>query len=171
VIGTTGFSEADLQDLDRRARAKGLLLLVAPNFSLGAVVLERLAAEAARHFPRCEIVEAHHDGKKDAPSGTALATAARVGGAGSGGARAAASAASEASRGLDRSGVRVHSVRLPGLVAHQDVLFGREGEVLTLRHDVTSRTCYVEGVLRAVHWVAASARAGLVRGLEEVLFA
>ena len=164
VIGTTGFSEADLLDLDARAKAAKRGLLVAPNFALGALLLQRFAGEAARFFPRSEIVEYHHDGKADAPSGTALKTAEVVGAAGSGG----GPAGSDASRGCERHGVRIHAVRLPGLVAHQEVLFGGVGELLTLRHDALSRECYVAGIVAAVR--AMPGRVGLVRGLESILF-
>jgi 4-hydroxy-tetrahydrodipicolinate reductase len=157
VVGTTGFRAADLDDLDRRARAAGRALLVAPNFAIGAVLLMRFAAEAARRFDRAEIVEYHHDGKKDAPSGTALETARRM----------------DAAAGRPDAAppsVPIHSVRLPGLVAHQDVLFSGPGEVLTLRHDALSRECYVPGVLAAVRAVGGRPP-GLLRGLESVLFA
>src|SRR6266545_3561881 len=113
VIGTTG---ADLAPLDERARERGLAVFFAPNFALGAVVMMRLAAEAARYLPRAEIVELHNEAKKDAPSGTARATADLIPGE-----------------------VAIHSVRLPGLVAHQEVLFGGDGQLLTIRHDAYSR--------------------------------
>ena len=130
VIGTTGFDQAPV---DAAARAAGVPCFHAPNFALGAVLLMRFAAEAARAFPRAEIVELHAETKRDAPSGTARATAARMG-----------------------TDPVIHSVRLPGLVAHQEVLFGGPGEVLTLRHDTTSREAFAPGVLRAL---------GAVRGL------
>ena len=167
VIGTTGFSEADLVDLDARTRAAKRGSLVAPNFALGAILAQRFAAEAARHFPRSEIVEYHHDGKVDAPSGTAIRTAEVVGAAGSGGGPGGGDGGG-ASRGSEHHGVRVHSVRLPGIVAHQEVLFGGVGELLTLRHDALSRECYVLGVVAAVR--AMPGRVGLVRGLESILF-
>lgn len=164
VVGTTGFTAADLDDLDARARRAGRGLLVAPNFAIGSLLLQRFAAEAARWFPRAEIVELHHDGKADAPSGTALRTAERVADAGGGG---GPSAGAPGARGHVHRGVHVHSVRLPGLVAHQDVLLGGPGELLTLRHDAMSRECYVPGVVLAVS--AIRARVGLVRGLEPLL--
>lgn len=170
VIGTTGLSEADLGDLDARARAASRALLVAPNFALGVLLMIRFAAEAARWFPRSEIVEIHHDGKLDAPSGTALRTAEAVGAAGSGATRDAAMAALDArsdARGGLHAGVPVHSVRLPGFLAHQEVMFGGAGEVLTLRHDAFSRECYLPGVLLGVRSVRG--RVGLLRGLEAVL--
>jgi 4-hydroxy-tetrahydrodipicolinate reductase len=123
VVGTTGWEPAAVHGA---AREKGLAVLYAPNFAVGAVLMMRLAEQAARYLPRAEIVELHGEQKKDAPSGTAKATAERVGGA------------------------AIHSVRLPGLVAHQEVLFGGDGQLLTIRHDAYSREAYVPGVLLAL---------------------
>ena len=142
VIGTTGF---DLEALDRAAREAGVPCFYAPNFALGAVLMIRFAEEAARAFPRAEIVELHADTKLDAPSGTSKATAARMGGA-----------------------VPIHSVRLPGLVAHQEVILGGPGETLTIRHDTTSREAFVPGVLRALDAVR-TLPPGLTVGLEALL--
>ena len=142
VVGTTGF---DTDELDCLARAAEVPCLYAPNFALGAVLMMRFAEEAARAFPRAEIVELHAETKLDAPSGTAKATAARMG-----------------------EGVTIHSVRLPGLVAHQEVLLGGPGETLTIRHDTTSREAFVPGVLRAVEAVRALPP-GLTVGLERIL--
>jgi 4-hydroxy-tetrahydrodipicolinate reductase len=167
VIGTTGFTPADLRALDRAARRLGRALLVAPNFALGAVLAQRFAAEAARHFPRAEVVEWHHDEKRDAPSGTALRTAEAIAAAGGGGGKGGGPGGA---RGADVGGVRVHSVRLPGLLAHQEAMFGGLGEVLTVRHDATSRECYVAGVLLGVRAVASGKHVGVVRGLEALLF-
>lgn len=170
VIGTTGLSEPDLADLGARARAASRALLVAPNFALGVLLMVRFAEEAARWFPRAEIVETHHDGKLDAPSGTALRTAQAVGAAGAGATKDPAKAAADAeaaARGGLHAGVRVHSVRLPGFLAHQEVIFGGAGEVLTIRHDAFSRECYLPGVLLGVRSVRG--RVGLLRGLEAVL--
>jgi 4-hydroxy-tetrahydrodipicolinate reductase len=127
VIGTTGF---DTQAVDTRAREAGLPCFHAPNFSRGAVLMMRFAEEAARAFPRAEIVELHNETKRDAPSGTAKATAARMG-----------------------TDPQIHSVRLPGLVAHQEVIFGGAGETLTIRHDTASREAFVPGVLLALEKV------------------
>jgi 4-hydroxy-tetrahydrodipicolinate reductase len=124
VIGTSG---ADLSEVGERAREAGLAVFYAPNFALGAVLMMRFAAEAAGRFPRAEIVELHHETKVDAPSGTAKATAAAM--------------------GIDPV---IHSVRLPGAVAHQEVLFGGPGELLTIRHDTLSREAFVPGVLLAL---------------------
>jgi 4-hydroxy-tetrahydrodipicolinate reductase len=124
VVGTTGWDPGELGAL---AAEKGLQLFVAPNFAIGAVVMMRLAAEAAKYLPRAEIIELHNEAKKDAPSGTAKATAELLPGK-----------------------PPIHSVRLPGLVAHQAVLFGGEGQLLTVRHDAYSREAYVPGVLLAL---------------------
>ena len=124
----------------------------------------RFAAEAARWFPRAEIVEYHHDGKLDAPSGTALRTAEAIAARGAGGGPADGATAA---RGSLHAGVHVHSVRLPGLVAHQEVLFGGSGELLTIRHDALSRECYLPGVLLAVRGIRG--RVGCLRGLETML--
>ena len=172
VIGTTGFTERDLADLDARARSASRALLVAPNFALGVLLMIRFAAEAALWFPRSEIVEIHHDGKLDAPSGTALRTAEAVGAAGSGTAKSGtgvsgAADAGAAARGELHAGVPVHSVRLPGFLAHQEVMFGGAGEALTIRHDAFSRECYLPGVVLAVRSVRG--RVGLLDGLESIL--
>jgi 4-hydroxy-tetrahydrodipicolinate reductase len=142
VIGTTGF---DLEALDRSAVAAGVPCFYAANFAIGAVLMMRFAEEAARAFPRSEIVELHADTKRDAPSGTARATAARMG-----------------------TDPQIHSVRLPGLVAHQEVIFGAPGELLTIRHDTTSREAFVPGVLRALDHVRALPP-GLTVGLDALL--
>jgi 4-hydroxy-tetrahydrodipicolinate reductase len=124
VVGTSGW---DAEEVARMADEAGLAVFYAPNFALGAVVMMQLAAEASKHFPEAEIVELHHQSKRDAPSGTAKATAELLPG-----------------------DPPVHSVRLPGLVAHQEVLFGGEGQLLTIRHDAFSREAYVPGVLLAL---------------------
>src|SRR5207237_404718 len=142
-------------------------VIVAPNFAVGAVLMQRFSEVAARLFPRVEIIELHHDGKVDAPSGTSLSTARRIAGARAasydGGAApdapppiapAPSSESVQGVRGGDVQGIRVHSVRLPGLVAHQEVIFGSEGETLTIRHDSTDRTSFVPGVLLAVKRVS-----------------
>ena len=142
VIGTTG---ADLTSLDSAARDRGLPVFFAPNFALGAVLMMRFAAEAAVYFPRAEIVELHNEAKRDAPSGTARATADLIPGE-----------------------VAVHSVRLPGLVAHQEVLFGADGQLLTIRHDAYSREAYVPGVLLALEKLR-ELPPGLTVGLDALL--
>jgi 4-hydroxy-tetrahydrodipicolinate reductase len=142
VVGTSG---ADLKDVGERAREVGVPVFYAPNFALGAVLMIRFAAEAAKHLPRAEIVEAHNEAKVDAPSGTAKATAEAMGG-----------------------GVTIHSVRLPGLVAHQEVLLAGEGQLLTIRHDAFSREAYVPGVLLALDRVR-DLPPGLTVGLDALL--
>ena len=142
VVGTSGWEPGPSGEL---AAERGLQLFVAPNFAIGAVLMMRLATEAGRYLPRAEIVELHGEAKKDAPSGTAKATAALLPG-----------------------DVPVHSVRLPGLVAHQEVLFGGEGQLLTIRHDAFSREAYVPGVLLALEKLP-SLPPGLTFGLEALL--
>jgi 4-hydroxy-tetrahydrodipicolinate reductase len=142
VIGTTGFDHARVDEL---AREHGVACFHAPNFALGAVLMMRFAREAAAHMPRAEIVELHNEAKKDAPSGTAKATAAALGG-----------------------DAAIHSVRLPGLVAHQEVLFGGDGQLLTIRHDTFSREAFVPGVLLALERLP-ELPPGLTLGLETFL--
>lgn len=164
VVGTTGFSSADLDLLDAEARQAGRGLLVAPNFALGMVLMQRFAEELVRHYPRVEVVETHGEAKADAPSGTALRTAERLARAG---ARAREREGLDAALGLSVDGVRVHSLRLPGIVARQEVHFGAAGEALVLRHEALSRDCYLPGVLLAIR--AIPGRVGLLRGLDGVL--
>jgi 4-hydroxy-tetrahydrodipicolinate reductase len=142
VVGTTGW---DPQPLHGLAAERGLRLFVAPNFSVGAVLMMRFAEQAARYFPRAEIVELHNEAKKDAPSGTAAATARLIG-----------------------PGTAIHSVRLPGLVAHQEVIFGGEGQLLTIRHDTTGRESFADGVLLVLERLD-SLPPGLTVGLERLL--
>ncbi len=168
VVGATGLGEEELERARALAADGAANALVAPNFAIGAVLLMRFAAEAARHLPHVEVLELHHDGKVDAPSGTALRTAELI-----------ADARSDApdvplgderhpgARGAEHAGVRVHSVRLPGLVAHQEVIFGGTGQTLSLRHDSLDRTSFMPGVLVACREVAGLD--GLVVGLEHVL--
>ncbi len=134
VIGTSGVDRDETARLDRTARELGLGGLVVPNFSLGALCLQRAAAEIARRFPRVEIVEKHHDRKRDAPSATARDTAERL----------------AAVLGDSSAGVPIHSIRLPGLFAHQEILFGRPGEVLVLRHDMLGPEAFGPGILLAL---------------------
>jgi 4-hydroxy-tetrahydrodipicolinate reductase len=166
VVGTTGIGPEQLDEIRRWLDERPEVgVIVAPNFSIGAVVGQRLAEEAARYFPAAEVIELHHDQKLDAPSGTAAATARRIAAA-----RKEAwegPTGGETYRGGDVEGVRVHSVRLPGLVAHQEVIFGAQGQTLTIRHDAPDRTCYMPGVLMAVREVGG--RPGLTLGLEPLL--
>lgn len=142
VVGTTG---ADLGAVGEEARERGVTVFFAPNFAVGAVLMMRFAEEAYRFLPRAEIVELHHESKVDAPSGTAKATAERLGDA-----------------------VPIHSVRLPGFVAHQEVLLGGEGQLLTIRHDTLSRAAFVPGVLLALERLA-GLPPGLTVGLDALL--
>jgi 4-hydroxy-tetrahydrodipicolinate reductase len=155
VVGTSGF------DADRLAAAREIWgsgppnLLIVPNFSIGAVLMMRFAETAAPHFAASEIIELHHDRKADAPSGTALATAAGIARAGGRQERGIESQELAAgARGAEADGVRVHAVRLPGMLAHQEVLFGSAGEALTIRHDTTDRVAFMPGVLLGIRTVA-----------------
>jgi len=163
VIGTSGVSAEDRAFLDTLLRSAGLGGLLVPNFALGAVLMMKFAAEAAKYYPNREIIELHHDRKLDAPSGTAIRTAEMM----SESAGEAGPAAGSGTRGEVFHGVRIHSVRLPGLLAHQEVLLGRPGELLTLRHDSFDRKCFMPGVLLAIRKVFEVE--GLVVGLEAVL--
>jgi 4-hydroxy-tetrahydrodipicolinate reductase len=145
VLGTSGLDEQQLQQLGADAAANGVALFHAANYAIGAVLMMRFAEEARQHLPAAEIVEMHADTKRDAPSGTSLATAARMGG-----------------------DVPIHSVRLPGLVAHQEVILGGRGETLTIRHDTSSRDAFTPGVLLAVRRVR-ELPPGLTLGLEALL--
>lgn len=170
VSGTTGLAAAAAARLAKLAVDRELGLLLAPNFCIGVLLLQRFARDATTWFKDVEILELHHDRKRDAPSGTALATAAQI--------------AAAASHALNRdrpdeteslAGVRggrhrdipIHSVRLPGLLAHQEVMFGAAGQVLTLRHDTLDRQAFMPGVLLAIHRI--SERVGLVDSLERLL--
>ncbi|MCY3800470.1 MAG: 4-hydroxy-tetrahydrodipicolinate reductase [Chloroflexi bacterium] len=170
VVGTTGFSDDDIETISRKARDAGVGAFIAPNFSIGAVMLMRLSEIAASHFDHVEIIELHHDGKVDAPSGTALHTARMIVEARG---EPAVDVATErftleGVRGGDFSGVKIHSVRLPGLVAHQEVVFGGVGQTLTLRHDSTSRESFAPGVIIAIRRVRDLKE--LVVGLDKLLF-
>lgn len=163
VVGATGLSDGDLAELEGRCGPANCL--VAPNFSVGAVLMMRLAAEAARHLPQVEVIERHHPGKADAPSGTALRTAKLVAEARG---QAPEPPGDQPSRGERIAGVPVHSVRLPGYVASQDVVLGSTGETLTISHQALDRTAFMPGVLLAVKRVGELP--GLTVGLEELLF-
>jgi len=199
VVGTTGITPEDLQEIDVLAKANNTGAIVAPNFAIGAVLMMKFATEAAKHMPTVEIIELHHDKKLDAPSGTAIKTAEMIAAArrpvASGAAQPVSgadeqqagpvsvveginpprtsgatesSARSEpAARGDTHYGIRIHSVRLPGLVAHQEVIFGGQGQTLTLRHDSLDRSSFMPGVLLAIR--RAREVKGLVYGLEKIL--
>ena len=170
VSGTTGLADEVMDELANLAgKADHGNLVWAPNFALGAVLAMHFAAVAGRFYPAAEVIELHHQGKADAPSGTALRTARAIAAArdrgddGPGGGSESVAGV----RGGEVDGVRVHSVRLPGLVAHQEVIFGGQGEVLTLRHDSLDRSSFMPGVLLAVRAVAD--RPGVTVGLEPLL--
>jgi len=167
VIGTTGFTAEELDEIDRLATENGVGVVVAPNFALGAVLMMHLAQIAAKYFNYAEIIELHHHLKADAPSGTALKTA-----------RAMVSARKRPfcqplqkgaadSRGQQVDGITIHSVRLPGILACQEVILGCPGQTLTIKHDTTSRECYMPGVILATKEVVK--RKGLVYRLDSLL--
>lgn len=153
VVGTTGLSAGDLAEIEKEVEANGTPVLVAPNFAMGAVLMMRFAQQAASYMRACEIIELHHDRKLDAPSGTSRLTRMKVEG-------------QWRESGLEKE-IPIHSVRLPGLVAHQEVIFGGVGETLTIRHDSLSRESFMPGVLLAVKRIRGLQ--GLVVGLENIL--
>jgi 4-hydroxy-tetrahydrodipicolinate reductase len=168
VVGTTGIPEGTWRILADGAPGE-TCLFVAPNFAIGAVLMMKMSEQAARFMPHAEIIELHHDRKLDAPSGTAMRTASLIAAA-----RGEAPASpgkdtevAEGARGAEVDGVHVHSVRLPGLVAHQEVLFGGQGQTLAIRHDSIDRTSFMPGVLLAIREVID--RQGFVIGLEELM--
>ncbi len=169
VIGTTGLTAADINEVRSLCEVKKVNCLISPNFSIGAILMMKLSQEAAKYFPQVEIIELHHDKKLDAPSGTSLRTAELI-------------AANRpplrqghpdeveklsGARGADYSGIRLHSVRLPGYVAHQEVIFGGLGQTLTIRHDSISRESFMPVVLLACKHILAAD--GLIFGLEHIL--
>jgi len=173
VVGTSGFGEERLAEVRSWTdKAQGVRVLIAPNFSVGAVLMMRFAAQAARFFESAEVIEMHHAAKVDAPSGTALRTAGLIGEAR---AKAGLGAPPDATRqelpgarGTSVDDVHVHSVRLAGLVAHQEVLFGGHGETLTIRHDSLDRASFMPGVLLAVRGIA-SLPSGVTVGIDPLL--
>ena len=169
VIGTTGLSDAWLDELDARCRERGVGAVVAANFAIGAVLMIHMAKVASRFFDAAEVIELHHDRKVDAPSGTALTTAREMlAGRGRPFDRNVPEKETLAgTRTADVDGITIHSVRLPGLVAHQEVIFGGQGQTLTIRHDTTGRESFIPGVLLATREVME--RTGLVRGLAELV--
>lgn len=176
VVGTTGLSAPDLAELDAQAKEKGIGAFIAPNFAIGAVLMMQFAAQAAKHLPDVEIIELHHEKKLDSPSGTALLTAQKIAEArqetGIAPLPGPSSVVEKApgargARSMATGDVAIHSVRLPGFVAHQEVLFGGLGQTLTLRHDSLDRRSFMPGVILAVRKVRALH--GLVVGLEHLL--
>jgi 4-hydroxy-tetrahydrodipicolinate reductase len=174
VVGTTGFTEERLRQVRSwLAAAPGVGVIVAPNFGIGAVLMMQFAAKAARFFESAEIVELHHPNKADAPSGTARRTAELIGaardsaGLGAQPDATVESASLDGARGASVAGVPVHGLRIRGLVAHQEVIFGTEGETLTIRHDSLHRSSFMPGVLLSVR--AVMTRPGLTVGIEHLL--
>lgn len=169
VVGTTGFTQEQIVDLMTLSADKKLGGLIAPNFAIGAVLLMEFAAKASKYFPDLEIIELHHDKKKDAPSGTAVKTAELIREARAYKKQGAADEEETlaGARGAEFDGFRIHSVRLPGLVAHQEVIFGAQGEGLTLRHDSYDRISFMNGVNLGIKEVVQ--REQLVYGLEHLL--
>lgn len=171
VVGTTGMSEDDFTRISELAQKMHLGCIIAPNFAIGALLMIKFAAEAAKYFPNVEIIEKHHDQKLDAPSGTAIKTAEKI-----------LEQRGDFQQGLDMEeekiagarggkmpgGLRIHSVRLPGYVAHQEVIFGDVGQTLTIKHDSISRESFMPGVLTAIR--AVLRLEGVVYGLENLLF-
>ncbi len=169
VVGTTGFTKENLEELESLCREKELGCIIAPNFALGAVLMMKFAQMAGKYFPDIEIIELHHDKKLDAPSGTAVKTAEMIAEV-----RAAKSQGHPneketipGARGADFAGMHIHSVRLPGLIAHQQVMFGAEGQSLTIRHDSYDRVSFMSGVKLAVDTVMNIDT--LVYGLENII--
>lgn len=169
VVGTTGFSPEDIERLDKFCKEKGIGAIIAPNFAVGAILMMKFAREAAKYMPHVEIIELHHDQKLDAPSGTAIKTAELIqetreelkqGHPGE-------KEVIDGARGGYYNGFRIHSVRLPGLVAHQEVLFGHTGQTLSIRHDSINRESFMPGVNLAVKKVMEIQ--SLIYGLEHIM--
>jgi 4-hydroxy-tetrahydrodipicolinate reductase len=168
VVGTTGFTDAELVDLTRRFAESRANAVIAPNFAIGAVLMMRFAELAAPYFETAEIIELHHDGKIDAPSGTAVRTAKLMAAASKEwGADPTTTVVAEGARGATVDGIAVHSLRVRGMVAHQEVLFGTTGQTLSIRHDTYDRSSFMPGVLLAAKRVAS--RPGLTIGLDGLL--
>lgn len=169
VVGTTGFTDERLAEVKVLADANHTAALIAPNFSLGAVVMVKLAVEAARYFPDVEIIEKHHDQKLDAPSGTAILTAQKIAEVRKAHRQGHPDEKETLAgcRGGDYEGIRLHSLRLPGYVASQEVVFGSQGETLKIINDPVNRECYMPGVLLGCRRMME--RQGLVYGLDQLL--
>lgn len=170
VVGTTGLSPEQIQDLAEFADKASIGCLIIPNFSIGMVLLQQAAIQASQYFDHVEIIELHHNQKADAPSGTALQTAQMLAELGKSYNPAAVTEKEHlpGARGcLADEGIRIHSIRLPGLIAHQEVIFGASGQVYTLRHDTSDRACYMPGVLLSIRKVLPLQ--SLIYGLEKLL--
>ena len=167
VIGTTGFSAPELDEMKKLAEANEIGIVAAPNFALGAVLMMHLAKIAGRFMEHAEIIELHHDRKLDAPSGTSLLTAKAMAEARGKAFLPPAAGEPTASRGQGIEGINIHSVRLPGLMAHQEVIFGAAGQTLSIRHDTINRECYMPGVILATKAVVK--QKGFIYGLDKLL--
>jgi 4-hydroxy-tetrahydrodipicolinate reductase len=168
VSGTTGISSDDINEIGRLANENNIGAVLASNFAIGAVVMMHLAEQAARYFDYAEIIEEHHNQKLDAPSGTALMTAKMMlDSHGSAFTEPEAKESNQESRGKKVGGISIHSVRLPGIVARQEVILGAAGQTLSIKHDAISRECYMPGVVMAIRKV--SQYHGLVLGLDKLL--
>ena len=167
VVGTTGLSEGNLQEMDRISKENGVGIVVAPNFALGAVLLMHLAKQAAPFFEYIDIIESHHEAKIDAPSGTALTMAKAIAEDRQYKRNRPQKETLAGTMGGEHQGIGIHSIRMPGRSAHHEVIFGAAGQTLTLRHDTLSRDCYMPGVMSAVRKVVNIK--GLVVGLDNIL--
>lgn len=171
VVGTTGLSEVEIQKLKEEAKKDDWAALIAPNFAIGAVLMMKFASKAARFFPKVEIIEYHHDQKKDAPSGTAIKTAEMILEARRGESELPKHEEWEkipGARGGKLEDINIHSIRLPGYVAHQEVIFGLPGQSLIIRHDSTNRESFMPGVILAIRKI--HELKGVIYGLEHILF-
>jgi 4-hydroxy-tetrahydrodipicolinate reductase len=170
IVGTTGLNEDQRADIDRIAKENGVGVLIAPNFAIGAILMMKFAAEAAKYMPHVEIIEYHHDQKADAPSGTAIKTAEYIISK-TGILRKPAVESEEmyesASQGARAGNIRIHAVRLPGFVASQEVIFGETGQTLKIRHDSINRSSFIPGIILGIQKI--SNYTGLVYGLENLL--
>lgn len=170
IIGTTGQTAEELEEIEKLAQTTGTTAMVIPNFAIGALLMMKFAAEAAKYMPDVEIIELHHDRKVDAPSGTSINTAEMIDSARKAAkveASVPAGSPDDQARGERRNGIHIHSVRLPGLVAHQEVIFGGQGQILTIRHDSIDRTSFMPGVLLAIRHAARTK--GFIYGLDKLL--
>lgn len=170
IIGTTGLSENDLAELDCLAKEMSRIVFVVPNFALGAVLMMNFARDAAKYFPNVEVIELHHDQKLDAPSGTAIKTMELMAEEREKREQGQPNEVEKikGARGGNYEGMHVHSVRLPGYVAHQEVIFGGRGQTLTIRHDSMNRESFVDGVLLALNSIN-DLQPGLTYGLDHVM--
>ncbi|MHB8105283.1 MAG: 4-hydroxy-tetrahydrodipicolinate reductase [Dehalococcoidales bacterium] len=167
VIGTTGFNTAELKEMQQLAEANEIGIVAAPNFALGAVLMMHLAKIAGKFIDHAEIIELHHDKKLDAPSGTSLLTARAMAEARGKPFLPPSAGEPTPSRGQAVEGINIHSIRMPGLMAHQEVIFGTSGQTLSIRHDTINRECYMPGVLLAIKAVVK--QKGFIYGLDKLL--